>query len=747
MNAFKLWLAEWKDIFKNKMMAISLIAIIFLPIIYSGVFLWAFWDPYGNIDKLPVAIVNLDNGADFEGENLALGKDLTDNLKDEESFNYQFVGKDEAYEGLENNEFYLIVQIPENFSKNATTLLDDKPDKLEMVYVPNESLNYTASKIAESGIGTIKQAISSEVSKTYAESMFDKVTEMADGYVKASDGASELQSGITKLGDGAAEIKANLETLASSQFDMTEGASRLEDGAKELADKTAELANGVNALNDGKTQLYEGVQSSESGAAALADGLSDFNAGMNNASEQFSDIQTGADTLYGGLSSLEKQTNQMRNAGSGMESLQQGADDLHSGIVQLNEQLTALLDTLPLTAEQKQMYIAQLSALEQGSEQVSAGTRQLPDGEQLIAIAGAVSQLQDGSESLSSGIEQFEDKALSPLAKTGTQLESGANQLAEGQTTLLAGFDRFNKGFSQVQMGSEKLAGGASELANGTTELKKGANQLAEGSSHLADGSATLVNGTSELTDGSTELTDGLKEAAEEGSSIKANEKTYEMMASPVETDKEIVNGEVPNYGTGLTPYFLSMGLFVGALLLTVVYPMKEPVRKPNSFFGWFLSKFGVIVIIGLLQAMIATGIILYALDLEVQSIPLLFMMACVMSITSMSIIQFLVTTLGDPGRFIAIIFLILQLTTSAGTFPLELIPPTLQDINAWLPMTYSVRGLKAVISSGNFDYMWQNVGVLLIFMTVSIIGTLITLAWRYRRLHTKKWTERQLTV
>jgi len=155
----------------------------------------------------------------------------------------------------------------------------------------------------------------------------------------------------------------------------------------------------------------------------------------------------------------------------------------------------------------------------------------------------------------------------------------------------------------------------------------------------------------------------------------------------------------------------------------------------------------GGIVIIGLLQAMIATGIFLYALDLDVQSISRLFMMACVMSMTSMSIIQFLVTTLGDPGRFIANILLILQLTTSAGTFPLVLIPHTLQDINARLPMTYSVRGLKAVISSGNFVYMWQNIGVLMIFMTLSILGTLMTLAWKCRRLHTKKWTERQLTV
>src|SRR5699024_521191 len=129
----------------------------------------------------------------------------------------------------------------------------------------------------------------------------------------------------------------------------------------------------------------------------------------------------------------------------------------------------------------------------------------------------------------------------------------------------------------------------------------------------------------------------------------------------------------------------------------------------PSSGFEWFLRKFGVLAIVGVLQALIACAILMLGLGIEVQSVPKFLLFAIITSLTFITLIQFFVTVLDDPGRFIAIIILILQLTTSAGTFPLELIPKVLQPINLLLPMTYSVAGFKAVISSGDYSALWQN--------------------------------------
>lgn len=751
MNAFRLWLSEWKDIAKNKKMLISLIAILLVPVLYAGMFLWAFWDPYGKMDELPVAIVNNDTGADFNGDELKLGNELVKNLKKEDAFDFQFVKKDKGYEGLENQKYYMLVEIPKNFSKNATTLLDEKPEKLELKYVPNEGFNFLSAQIGESAVEKIKSSLASQVSKTYAETVFDKVTEMADGYKNAGDNAAKLDNGIKDLGKGANEIKSNLQTLAEKQTELTGGAEALQKGANQLASSSRELADGMNKLKDGEGQLYNGVKQSQAGANQLADKLGEFNTGINQADQSFNDITAGADQLHAGIKSLQDQTKVLGNSGEGINKLQAGAQGVNDGIAKLNQQLTGLLpmwDQLP--AEQKQAAIKQLTAslqqLQDGSAAVAQGTKQLPGTEQLSSLVGGIAQLEQGSANLAAGTKKFDSEALAPLKQAGTQLQAGANQLAEGQNTLFQGFKTFDSSFATAQNGSSQLADGAAKLANGTNELQSGSSQLANGAGQLAEGSGKLTNGVSELQKGSGEFKDKLNEAADEAGSVHPNDQTYDMMSSPVDVNKKAVN-EVPNYGTGFTPYFLSLGMFVGALLLSIVFPMREVIRQPKTAFGWFISKFGVMFVVGVIQALIASTVVLGVLGLEVQSVPLFIMMTIIISITYMALIQFLVTTMGDPGRFIAILLLIFQLTTSAGTFPLELIPDFLQYFNAWLPMTYSVQAFKAVISSGNFDFMWQNIGYLAIFIVVTLAGTYSYFVYKFNKLKDHKWTERQQTV
>ena len=171
------------------------------------------------------------------------------------------------------------------------------------------------------------------------------------------------------------------------------------------------------------------------------------------------------------------------------------------------------------------------------------------------------------------------------------------------------------------------------------------------------------------MAEGSTEFKDKINKAAKDSADINAGEETYNMVAEPVKVEKESIN-KVPNYGTGFAPYFLSLGLFVGALLLSIVFPLREPMGIPKNGFTWFLSKFGIIASVGIIQAIIASGLTLVLLDMEVKSVPLFVIFSIITSLVFITLIQLLVTTMGDPGRFIAIVILILQLTTSAGIIP-----------------------------------------------------------------------------
>ena len=217
MKWHKLLSKEFAEIIKSKKILIPIIAVLFVPILYAGMFLWAFWDPYEQLDDLPVAVVNLDKGAELDGKPIEVGKGLVDNLKDNKSFKWEFVSEKEAKEGMEGRKYYMLVRIPDDFSSNATTLLKDDPKPLNLEYIPNESLNFLSSQIGGTAIEKIKGEVSSTLTKTYAEKMFDSIKDVskgladgADGANKLHDGASELHDGSSKVTDGLIHFKRNL---------------------------------------------------------------------------------------------------------------------------------------------------------------------------------------------------------------------------------------------------------------------------------------------------------------------------------------------------------------------------------------------------------------------------------------------------------------------------------------------------------------------------------------------------------
>ena len=184
---------EWKKLLSNKMMLIVVLAIIAIPTIYTTLFLGSMWDPYGNVDKLPVAVVNEDQPVTYEGETLDVGKQMVDNLKEDGSLDFHFTDADTAREGLEDGTYYMVITIPENFSANAATLTDDKPQKMELSYDTNPGTNYIASKMSATAMEKIESSIREEVTKTYTEAVFDQISEAGDGMQEAADGSGKLK--------------------------------------------------------------------------------------------------------------------------------------------------------------------------------------------------------------------------------------------------------------------------------------------------------------------------------------------------------------------------------------------------------------------------------------------------------------------------------------------------------------------------------------------------------------------------
>ncbi|HFU7069817.1 TPA: YhgE/Pip family protein [Bacillus cereus] len=986
MKGNQLLRKEFTEIIKSKKILIPIIAVLFVPILYAGMFLWAFWDPYKQLDDLPVAVVNLDKGAVFDGKPIEVGKGLVDNLKDNKSFKWEFVSEKEAKKGMEGRKYYMLVRIPDDFSSNATTLLKDDPKPLNLEYIPNESLNFLSSQIGGTAIEKIKGEVASTLTKTYAEKMFDSIQDVSKGLADGAEGANKLHDGSSELHDGSSKVTDGLHTLQGKSGEMKDGVQKLADGSNKLVDGSGKVTNGLNTLNsktgemqigigklvdgsgkvtdglhvlnsnagigklvdgsgkvtdglhalnsnagigklvDGSGKVTDGLHAlnSNAGIGKLVDGSGKVTDGLNTLNSKTGELRDGSEKVTGGLNKLVSKSGELKTGTTdlsngmgklvegqsqleeGSQAIQKGLQELNSNVQksaagleemqskvpsilntvnekidgaganvnQLNEltqstagdaknaaqevaNLQKQIESLPkeyqeqlqpfvtsavkstatvqqkaagvaggtnkLNEEVKQVkveihqttnglqnklpnpagiktlaggiekltnaqneFVSKFHGFGEGLDNAKIGADKLKDGS--VQLIDGVTQLQSGSGKvtaglgqLSAGVNQLADGSgqvtdglgtlsvgVSKLADGSGQVTGGLGTLSVGVTKLADGSGQVTGGLGTLSVGVSKLADGSGQVTDGLGTLSVGANQMAGGVNQLADGSGQvttglgtlngglnqmsngstqLIDGVNKLADGSGKVTDGLVkvndgsgelaeklgEGAEKTGEVKGTDKTYDMFASPVKVKTEKM-AEVPNYGTGFTPYFLSLGLFVGALLLSIVYPLRDTVGVPKSGFSWFISKFGVLLSVGIIQAIVADVILLFGLGVEVQSIPYFILFSIITSLAFIALIQCLGTAFGDAGRFIAIITLIMQLTTSAGTFPLELIPKFLQPFNAWLPMTYSVSGLKAVVSSGDFDFMWQNIGMLMIFIVVLSLGTIASLTLMHKR-------------
>jgi putative membrane protein len=717
---------ELLAVFRNKKLLIPIIAVLFIPVLYSGMFLWAFWDPYEQLSDLPVAIVNEDTGGTIDGEHIELGNELVEKLSESKDFDFTIVDAKKGEEELKQQKYYMLIKIPKNFSENATTLMDDSPKKLELVYMPNESYNFLSAQIGETAAERIKASVSEKVSETYAETMFDKLGELADGLETAGGGAADLNDGASKVSDGSKTLYENLALLAGKSVEFDEGMGAARSGISELAAGSGKLAAGLGELETGEKKLESASSELLAGGKSLSAGITNVSSGLQAANSKVPALIEGTDKVKQGSDQLATKL-QAWKTGSG--EVAAGATQVQAGIQELQKQMELMQPLLSDYPEQQQQLAESLQKLAAGSTKVAVGTEGLSE---------AAGQLATGAEAISGGLQKVTagqsqlGEGIAALSAGSDQLKGGADKLVAGQEEYHTGITFFGEKLAEARAGSQKLSQGSTKLAGGMNQLSDGSSAMANGAGKLASGAGELSAGNEKIAAGTSELAEKLKDGAEKAS-LNPDEDTYNMLAAPVKLANEKVN-KVPNYGTGFAPYFLSLGLFVGALLLSIVFPLREPAGVPTSGFSWFKSKFVILAGIGVIQALLADAILLWGLGLHVKSIPLFLVFSIVTSLTFIALIQFLVTLLGDPGRFVAIVILILQLTTSAGTFPLELIPVALQKFNALLPMTYSVQGFKAVISSGDFSFMWQNAGILAAYILVMSAGTWLYFQLMYKR-------------
>lgn len=874
---------EWKSLWRNKILMIVLVFIIAIPAIYTTLFLGSMWDPYGKLDELPVAVVNLDEPVEYEGETLNVGQKLVDKLKEDGSLCFNFTDADQAERGLKNGTYYMVITVPKNFSENATTLMDTVPKKMELDYKTNPGTNYIAMKMSETALEKIKTSVAQEVTKTYAETIFDKISEAGDGMKDAADGAGEIYDGTEKLSDGNKTISDNLKTLSEGTLTFKDGTSELKvglssylDGVNQLSDGSTTLANGAtslltgalklnegaNSLSDGTKTLTSGTATLESGAKTLESGLKTYTDGVKQANDGAAALNANSSALTAGAQQLTAGNEQLSSGSSqllaglnlmsstvknGLPSedkiteLSGGLDTYSAAIGQMNDDLqntslpseeelaalnavkTDLTNSLTNAGDNaKSLYVlaAQLQAsgdlqtaakvkeiadslaanvttaandataisavFEQVTPSLSKvtelknGVAELNENKELVlggaktavsgmysglanvsyaldtqiipgmsTLDGGISQVSDGAKSLSSGLTTYTSgvaqvgSGLTQLNDNSAQLNSGATQLSSGASQLESGAKTLDSGADELKSGTKTLADGTKTLDDGTktltngfatltannSKLSSGANQLADGAvtlndgaGQLYDGSITLGNGLSDLKDGANTLKTGLEDGQKTIDENKGDDAVYEMISSPVKSNETKISN-VENNGHAMAAYMMCVGLWVLCIAFCIMYPLTEHHGEIKSGFSWWLSKAGIAYLVALVAAYAMIGSLQLFLHFEPTELLNTFLVAGITAIAFMSILYFFNVWLGKVGSFLMLIFMVVQLAGSAGTYPIEISGDFVATIHKWLPFSYAVDAFRGTIS-GNGNIL----EVTIVLLSIAVIFTLLTI-------------------
>lgn len=744
MEAMKLFLAELAKLKEKKGVLFSVIAVLFVPVVYAAILLSATWHPYDHLDNLPVAVVNKDKGAISGDQEVNAGRDLVEEFKRTNDLGWEFVSEKEAQEGLRNMKYYMVIEIPEDFSQKITTVLEDNPQKPELKYIQNEGLNFMASSITSNAAEKIREKLGDKITQTYVENIFSQLKNVSEGFQSAADGSEQIHDGTDQLKDGTGQILSALKEKSGDINRLADGSKQLAAGTNELYSSLsskqgdiAKLANGAKQLNDGTGLLLSSLKEKQPDIQKLAAGAKQLNQGLNELEKGTGDLLNGLESakqrVNDGLAQLQPGSASLAN---GLNELSQGATQLSAGMKEVNTQLQQFLKASPQLGQIPQvqqlagaitLISNKLEELDAGAKKLSAGAAQLKGGiDQLgTSLEGGFNQLIEGQKKIHAGVKQ---------ASVGSsQLADGTATVQAGWNTLTSSVSQLNQGASQIKDGNQTVNQGWQQLTQGASKLNTGAQQISEGNvkvqkgwTDLTDGVTKVDEGVGKLNEGSAELASGLKEGAEKTSSLNVKDDNMAMFASPVVVNGSKVN-EYQYYRDSTAPYILSLGLFVGILVMSFIVDFRKPALATNSGFGAFTGKFLTLAMLTILQAVIVSLFALIFLDLQVQSGIGLILFAIYVSLTFLAIIFFLVAAGGNIGRFIALIFIVLQLSITGANLPIEMLPENLRNLSAYLPLTYSNAGFKSLISLEQGSAVGSSSAVLGIYLAVCLILTIIT--------------------
>jgi putative membrane protein len=689
MRSPRLAALELRRFGRGKLPRAALVALLVLPLLYGALYLWSFWDPYGRLDRIPVALVNDDKGAAVEGKRLTAGDDITEGLRESDVFDWHEVSPAEAEKGVENGTYYLSLTMPADFSERIASSAGDSPETGALQVRTNDANNYIVGQISRTVFSEVREAASTKASRSFLDRIFVSFSDIHGATVQAANGADRLEGGIGKAKKGSKDLADGLKDAKNGSGELATGLQKLDKGAGDLADGTRRVAQGTRALADR----------------------------VNGIDRKIGPFLADNEKTIGDTARLV-------------------ADS--SGAIRNN--LDDLVERAPAAARGAHTAADALAAVYGARcEDAVLPDPACSDLKKAKQSAADVATIADDLNTLIAG----HDGDLKQLDRNLATLQKQAQALAERAPHLSEDLDDAVEKINQLNDGAAKVAAGAVELHSGIGSARTGAVELDSGVGRLKTGAYDLNGGMYKLVDGSGKLSDGLHDGAEQIPDYDkpARDQRTEVMADPVQLVSRDLH-KAANYGTGFAPYFIPLSLWVGAM---VAYMLISPMNRRALAAGasaWRIALAGglPVVAIGVLQTVALMSVLHWAIGLQMAraagTVGFLFLVTACFA----AIVQWLNARFGAAGRILVLALLMLQLTSAGGTYPVQTSPGFFNALHPFLPMSYVVEALRRLITGGGMEPVWHACVVLVAFTAGAVALTALSArrrqVWTLDRLH-----------
>lgn len=693
----------WR-ILRNPVALVVTIGVAVLPSLYAWFNIMALWDPYSNVNNLPVAVVSMDRGAQSaETGRINAGRSVIQELRGNKSLGWKFMDDDQrAIDEVHSGQCYAAIIIPERFSADLVGIVEGAGNRPALNYYVNEKKNAIAPKVTDTGASTIDQEINAVFVSAVSDALAGKVLQtVGDAQGAAEQSRSQVVGDLGEIIDQLDRTDGQLDRIGST---MGQARQTVAGSRSDIKDLQSQISATQATLNRAQSSMAKTRDDSLRFSSALNQALAD-------GSVRLSSAVTDVNTVAGGIT-------------ADLNATQDKVDRVNSGLGQLVDANGKAVDRLQSGLDQ--------SGLHSGDPAYESIQRQIDDlkktNQKQKSSLDAFKK--NSSTALDSGRRAASDlsSAMTDTGGTGIKALAAASQSLAGTTmpNLLTGLDALNASNGSLQ-------GALSNLATTAVQTDALLDQL---DSTIGQAQSTLSTTKASLASVRSDLEGVRTDVAALGSSAAWNRMSQTLglspesfgkaMASPVELASHTVY-PVSNYGSSVAPFYTNLALWVGGFILIAIYKLevdKEGIRKCTATQA-YLGRWLLLVFVGFFQALIATvGDLMLGIQCRQ---PALFVLAGVFaSFVYINIIYALAASFRHIGKALAVVLVILQIPGSSGMYPIEMMPDFFRNLNPWLPFTYGINAMRETIGGMYGNHYWQDMLHIFWYLPVALLIGLV---------------------